>query len=72
MRPHNEPLGRLDVSTWQQGATAAREGKPSHTNPYPYGSPWTRHGIDHQTWFNGWKWAKARMEAEDRKTHSNA
>lgn len=47
------------VSSWQQGATAARAGRPCNTNPH---SPLT---YDFVTWLNGWAVAAHNKAKED-------
>lgn len=47
------------LSAWQQGADAARAGKPTSANPY---SPLS---YDFVTWMHGWTFATHRMAIED-------
>jgi ribosome modulation factor len=46
-------------SVWQQGATAARSGKPASACPYP---PDLYNWV---TWMNGWLWATHQMAKEE-------
>lgn len=46
-------------SVWQQGATAAREGKPATDNPHkPHDYRWV-------TWNNGWSFTRHNMAKAD-------
>lgn len=53
------PTRPNSTSPWQQGATAAREGKPFAANPYSTINHF------HVSWGNGWLWATHQIAKEN-------
>lgn len=56
----------MNLSTWQQGATAARAGYSKNSCPYYFNSfssdPLSNNNSN--AWMNGWDWARFQMRKE--------
>lgn len=57
--PAKPEYHEVQMSVWQQGATAARQGKPSSSNPHP---PLRYEFV---SWHNGWAAATHHKAKED-------